>query len=155
MGRKTPKAKRRSRHAKRDPKTTPTVVSGQQETPLFCFHYADRRTGGTYAFSYTDPHATVILDFICEMSKLTWAEIGAQSTGTRNGHRKHHPMPITVLDDAPQRDLQRAQLDETFGDEMFRFRLGSKRRLWGFRRGRTFHVVWWDDQHEVYPTDPD
>jgi hypothetical protein len=37
---------------------------------------------------------------------------------------------------------------------MFRFRLGGKARLWGFRSERIFHVVWWDPDHRVYPTEP-
>jgi hypothetical protein len=36
---------------------------------------------------------------------------------------------------------------------MFRFRLAGERRLWGYRVGRTFHVVWWDWDHKVYPTE--
>jgi len=57
------------------------------------------------------------------------------------------------LDPSAQGDLRKRKLDETFGDEMFRFRLGGTARLWGFRANRTFHVVWWDPLHKVYPTE--
>jgi hypothetical protein len=44
-------------------------------------------------------------------------------------------------------------LDKTFGDDaIFRFRLGGKKRLWGFRRQRIFYVVWWDWNHQVFET---
>jgi hypothetical protein len=39
--------------------------------------------------------------------------------------------------------------DET---EVSRLRLSGKRRLYGFLREHVFHVLWWDPQHEVYPS---
>lgn len=88
------------------------------------------------------------------MAKLKWSEINAQLVGSKQAaHRKHHSMPIDKLDTDAIKDIQRSKLDQTFGDEMYRFRLGNKLRLWGFRRGRVFHAVWWDDAHGVYPTD--
>jgi hypothetical protein len=33
--------------------------------------------------------------------------------------------------------------------------MGARERLWGFRRGSVFHVVWWDPDHKVCPTAPD
>jgi hypothetical protein len=150
---KKPKTARQPATAARAPKTTVDVAESQHSTPLFCFRHVDRATSGTYVFKPSDEHANLILAFICEMSRLTWAQICAQTTGGKKAYRKHHPMPIAVLESEPQKDLERSKLHETFGDEMFRFRLGNKRRLWGFRRGRTFHVVWWDWDHDVYPTD--
>lgn len=32
-------------------------------------------------------------------------------------------------------------------------RLGGKPRLFGFRHGRFFHVLWWDPEHEVWPSE--
>ncbi len=41
------------------------------------------------------------------------------------------------MNGAPSTDLKKARLDRIFGDDdMFRFRLGGKKRLWGFRKGR-------------------
>jgi len=31
-------------------------------------------------------------------------------------------------------------------------RLGGQPRLYGFRDGNVFHVVWWDPQHEIWPS---
>ncbi|MFE3626760.1 hypothetical protein [Streptomyces goshikiensis] len=33
-----------------------------------------------------------------------------------------------------------------------RLRLSGTQRLYGFVDGNTFHVVWWDPEHEVYPS---
>jgi hypothetical protein len=31
-------------------------------------------------------------------------------------------------------------------------RLGGEQRLYGFRDGNVFHVVWWDPEHEIWPS---
>ena len=51
-----------------------------------------------------------------------------------------------------QKRLTDLHLDETFED-LFRFRVGGKKRLWGFEVDGVFHVLWWDAEHQVYPTE--
>jgi hypothetical protein len=91
---------------------------------------------------------------MCEMGRLKWSEIESQRTGGRNRHRKHHSQQISCIEATAQSDLNRLKLSEIFGDELFRFRLSGEQRLWGFRNGRVFHVLWWDPGHDVYPTEP-
>lgn len=126
--------------------------SAQQETPLFCFRHADRTAKNEeWRFSPSAEDAPELFDFMCEMCRLTWAEIQSHTAG---GHKKHHSQPVTSIDAKAQKDLQTAHLDETFGDDdIFRFRLSGEKRFWGFRRDRTFHVVWWDPNHKVYEQD--
>ncbi len=38
-------------------------------------------------------------------------------------------------------------------DTVFRFRLGGKRRLWGFVVQRISMSFWWDRSHRIYPVD--
>lgn len=83
---------------------------------------------------------------------LSWGQIEAQQTGTKNRHKKHHGQPIADIAKLAQDDIRRLRYDETFGDDLFRFRLQGEQRLWGFRVGRVFHVVWWDPSHRVRPT---
>jgi len=44
---------------------------------------------------------------------------------------------------------------QQYADEIYRFRLGNKRRLWGFRILNAFETLWYDPEHNIYPTDPD
>ena len=145
----------RARGTKLPPKTPKSagVPSSGDQTPLFCFRHADRTTSQPWAFRPDAQAAAELLDFLCEMGRLRWNEIERQQTGGARRRRKHHDQPIGSLDPGAQADLRKRKLDETFGDEMFRFRLGGTARLWGFRVNRTFHVVWWDPQHQVYPTE--
>lgn len=83
-----------------------------------------------------------------EFSALTWKEVDAFASGS--GHKMHHNMAVDDL-------IEEAQLRlieiEQFADIMFRFRLGAKPRLWGFRVLGHFEVVWYDPDHAIYPVD--
>lgn len=130
---------------------TPGAASRAGEHPFFCFRYVDRASKNQWAFAPTEADSKTLLTFLCEMAALTWREIEQQTSG---GRRKHHDQAFESIATGAQKDATRKRLDRTFGDTLFRFRLGSRARLWGFRDGRVFHVVWWDWDHKVYPTEP-
>lgn len=152
------KTSRGARLPERLPKTAgaPGRRDPQHQTPNFSFSDADHRSTREWRFAPAAEHAGELIAFMCEMSRLTWAEIERQTTGGRGGrHRKHHSMEISTLKKDAQDYIANAGLDEIFGDEIFRFRLSGERRLWGFRTGRLFHAVWWDPEHAVYKVTKD
>jgi hypothetical protein len=140
-------------NASRTPKAAPPQESTQGDKPLFCFAHADRSGDERWAFSPPGDHAQEVLNFLCEMAKLRWSEIERQQTGGKNRHRKHHSYDVGALCPDAQASFGRAGYGETFGETIFRFRLAGTKRLWGFRDGRTFHVAWWDRDHQVSPAD--
>lgn len=150
--RRQAKARVRGLPAKVPRATQPSTTA--DTTPVFSFRFADRSTSGAWRFQPSADDACELFDFLCEMGRLKWSEIERQNTGGRNRRSKHHSQPLGSLTSGAQSDLRKRKLDETFGDEMFRFRLSGTKRLWGFRDGQTFHVVWWDPDHAVYPTEP-
>ncbi|UGX87143.1 hypothetical protein [Phyllobacterium meliloti] len=85
------------------------------------------------------------------MSGLYWHEILAQRTGS--GHKRHKKNHSQAWDslcaEAQERWLEIGRGE----DELFRFRTGGKGRIWGFRDGHIFNVVWWDAEHQIYPVD--
>ncbi len=85
-----------------------------------------------------------------EMSGLYWYEIMAQTTGGNERHKKHHSQPFdSICNEAQDRWIEIGRVE----DELFRFRTGGKQRIWGFRTGHVFNVVWWDAEHQIYPVD--
>jgi hypothetical protein len=126
----------------------PTSALG--ENPHFCFEFADRATQNVWKFKPANQDATKLVEFLCDTAKMTWRDIDALKF---KGRPKHHYQALSKVTRKARQDAQSRKLEKTFGDEMFRFRLGSTRRLWGFRAGRIFHVVWWDPGHKVYPTE--
>jgi hypothetical protein len=95
---------------------------------------------------------SVIYPKLEEFGKLTWGEIDQFITGGKDRHKMHHNMEVDILADEAQYRL--LELDK-HGDIIFRFRLAAKKRLWGFRIVNKFELLWYDPEHEIYPTDPD
>lgn len=93
----------------------------------------------------------VIRSVMTDMSRLTWSEILAETTGGRRKRRKkHHDQSWDSLcQEAQERWLAVERTEE----DLFRFRVGGKARIWGVRQGATFFVVWWDAEHQIYPTE--
>ena len=56
----------------------------------------------------------------------------------------------------PNREAQRrlAACYEMQGDSVARLRLGGRKRLYGFLVEHEFHLLWWDPNHEVWPSEP-
>lgn len=136
----------------RSAKAQVPAADWQSEKPIFCFRHADRGSAEPWKFKPGGNDATTLIAFLCEMAGSTWREIEAMKSG---GRYKHHYQSVNTLSKKARDDVERCRLPKTFGDDdMFRFRLGSGRRLWGYRRDKTFHVVWWDPEHAVYPTEP-
>lgn len=124
--------------------------------PSFSFRYADRSYSGMWEWPPTGEDLDEVLDFLCEMSRLTWLEIKSQLTGSgRRGsrHKKHHYQDSDGVCLEAQRRFGELGLDAVF-DQYFRFRLGGEKRLWGFLTDDgVFHVLWWDPDHKVCPSE--
>jgi hypothetical protein len=106
---------------------------------------------GSWSWNVNEGVLQEIIAFLKQMERLTWTEIRSQTHG--GGHLRHHPIPVESLCAEAQRRLQQLRLDDL--DELFEFRLGSRRRLWGaVPDDGIFCVLWWDPQHQVYPVEP-
>jgi len=118
---------------------------------VFSFAHADRECPHVFHFKPTAEDAAHILELMCAVSGMTWGQVKLHRSGTRP---KHHSQPLnSVIKEAQQRIVD-LHLDEVVDTDLFRFRTGSTRRLWGFVQEGIFHVLWWDPDHAVYPTEP-
>jgi hypothetical protein len=86
-----------------------------------------------------------------EFAKLLWREI--DDFVTSSGHKAHHAMPVENIDTEPQARIE--TLEIIHDGDIFRFRLGAQKRLWGFRIVNIFEVLWYDPLHMIYQLDPD
>lgn len=66
-----------------------------------------------------------------------------------NGLGKDYP-----IDKLPNRvaidRLIELEYDDT--DQISRLRVSGQGRLYGFRERERFYALWWDPQHEIYPS---
>lgn len=90
---------------------------------------------------------------LVQHARETWRHICALTARSkRRLLRYHHHQDVAeILKEAQDRWLD---LDLKQHHTAFRFRMGSRRRLWGYRVGHVFHVVWWDTEHRISPTSP-
>lgn len=123
------------------------------------FDYADRE--GCWSWkqerNWCTPAARtgagcIMRNSLNELSNSTWAELLSHTTGGRKRHKKHHSQQWdTLCDEAQSRWIEIGRDEE----ELFRFRVGGKQRIWGVRVVATFYVVWWDEEHKIYPVEID
>jgi hypothetical protein len=85
-----------------------------------------------------------------EIGQLTWDEIFAQTTGGKKRRKKHHSQDVSSL--CPEAIARWEQIGRG-EEELFRFRTGNKKRIWGIRERELFKVIWWDTEHKIYPVD--
>jgi len=105
--------------------------------------------GVSRQWSYAD-WQDVLSPKLEEWSKLTWGEIDRFSSSS--GHKMHHNMNTDAICEEAQ--YRMVEVDR-YSEVIFRFRLGNKRRLWGFRIVNRFEILWYDPTHAIYPVDPD
>lgn len=117
--------------------------------PKWRLELLDLEHDGKWSWGVDGDALRGILAFLVQMEKTTWADIVSRGAG--NGRRMHHAQPIESLCPEARARLKQLHLDDR--DEMFRFRLGGKLRLWGFLVEDVFYPVWWDPDHKVYPTE--
>jgi hypothetical protein len=125
---------------------------GANRRPIFSFALVDRDTKYDWGWHLLDDAgARSLVEFILQISQLTWNEIRSMTgSGNKAQHRKHHDQGISTLVTEAQECLSGPRYEE-MGSEVFRFSLSPLCRLWGFEHRGTFYVVWWDPEHKVYP----
>lgn len=82
-------------------------------------------------------------------AQLSWGEIDLLSS--ESSHKMHHGHEVGSLINEAQERWVSLGLEEF--DSVFRFRLGGKKRMWGYIVQAHFEMVWWDREHGIYPTE--
>ena len=74
----------------------------------------------------------------------TWLEILVDSK------KQNHTVPINELSKLARERLTEMKLDDL--DELTSLRLSGTERIWGKVNQGVMELLWWDPNHEVYPT---
>lgn len=110
--------------------------------PLWAFVIVD--LGVPWCWSRMDG-ATIaeVLGRLKHFESMTWSEIEA---GTGSHLIRDHG----GLSKAARDRLQEIEQDDT--DTLFSLRIGGKSRIFGIREGGVLRILWWDPEHEIYPS---
>lgn len=84
-----------------------------------------------------------LFERFAELEGMTWGE----------AQRAPDFFKTEDIGGCPNTAVQKRLMEEYQGlDSLGRFRVGGKKRLWGVRDAHEFHVIWWDPEHEVWPS---
>jgi hypothetical protein len=76
-----------------------------------------------------------------------WGQILTDTTG-RKSNTKSHPIPVHTIEKEAQERLIELNLDDS--DVLYSLSITGRKRLWGIMLNRTFCILWFDREHEVY-----
>ncbi len=97
---------------------------------------------------YGEHHPNCIIKKLAEFETMTWNEIFQQTHDFKNKSSNHYIENIHRLDKRAQDRLNKLNLDSIFS-----LRLSNTRRIYGVLMSATLEILWYDEAHEIYPTD--
>jgi len=83
-----------------------------------------------------------LIERLGAFESMSWIEIKSSGSHTVGAEG--------IIKQARDRLTER-KLDE-WADHLTSLRITGKARLWGFLRAEVFHALWWDPEHQVYPS---
>lgn len=85
-----------------------------------------------------------ILERLSQFESMTWVQV-------KSGTGSHTVGAENIVKEARQR-LTARKLDE-WADHLTSLRVCGAERLWGILRGGIFYALWWDPDHQIYPSE--
>jgi hypothetical protein len=138
----------------REPSSKKTVNIPQRESfydknPSWSFSRCDF----THPLWGMDNHQDTlshIIHFMAETEKIRWSEIFTTTAGKSRGTR-NHPVNVDEIIKTAQERWREMKLDEY--DTLHSLRLSSTGRLWGIMQNGVFFIIWYDPEHEIFPSE--
>ena len=139
---KKPKIAERPRPERVPKFKTDPVIGG--EKPL-SWRFSHRDHGGPFGWQVITPEDLhKVITRFAELEGMTWDQI--KTAGS-------HPIECAQLCGAARDRLVEIGHDDL--DEMMSLRVMGAWRVWCVHESSIMHVLWWDPDHQVYPTPVD
>ena len=102
---------------------------------------------------HVDPGREQIDNFLRYYNKVkTWREIFEEKTVGKQEVVKPKHVKYDTCEICTEANNRLIDLKLDDNDEIFRFRMSNRERLYGFLFGNVFSTVWYDPTHDIYPT---
>lgn len=131
-------------------KTVREEVSCEGKVPAWMFDKIDKSGKFAFDISRQDFDHRKFLDKMVSYSSMTWAELKSQTHD--DGKSKHHFLSVDDLSRDAQKRIEAMHLEED-SDRLYSIALENKLRVIGLRERDRFHVLWYDPQHDVCPSE--
>jgi hypothetical protein len=107
------------------------------------FGHSDK--GGPYSWLVLGaPEIHALMLRLPEFEFMTWDQL--QAAGC-------HQISSSELCDEAKTRLRELEYDDI--DELMAYRITGAKRMWCMKDGSLMRVLWWDPDHQVYPTEVD
>lgn len=127
--------------SKKIPRTDQSLLNSLDNYPVWCIEYLE--SDGPWNWKCLDGQVffSEILPKVKNFEKMFWKDIL---------NRNSHEVNVSQISDEAQKRLSKLKLDDV--DTLVSLRLTGKQRIWGIRVENIFKVLWWDPEHQVYPS---
>ena len=93
---------------------------------------------------------TKVFRYLSNLESQKWGEILTDKSGRRNNTRNHE-IELSDLSKEAQKRATDINVDEF--DALCSIAVGGRERVWGHISDGVFCIIWFDMQHEIYPTE--
>jgi hypothetical protein len=120
------------------------LPAAETSADRICWRFKHADHDGPWCFHEVDS------DRLCDMLK----QLANFESMTMAEAFKGEPGKDYNIEELPNTDARKRLETLKLADQtrISRFSLSGKERLYGFRLGNVFHIVWWDPQHEIWPS---
>ena len=131
-------------------RTIKRPIASNNEKIIWTFEDVDK--DGKFAFNVNreDFNHKEIVDKLLSFSTMTWDEV-IKATHDKAGKSKHHYIDVEKFS-KEARERFHFKCKEEDSEAVFSFALQNKLRVIGVRQNEFFRVLWYDPNHEFYPT---
>ena len=125
--------------------------SSENLQSIWLFDRIDRAGKFSFDINRADFRPKEFLEKMISYSNMTWSEINKQTHD--DGRSKHHF--LSDVRKFSKEARKRVEVLELMGDtdRIFSFALTNKMRIIGLREREFFHVLWYDPEHGIYPSE--
>ncbi len=123
--------------------------SSENIVPTWMFDKIDRNGKFAFDIKRKDFDHYEFLDKMLSYATMTWSQLRKQTHD--DGKSKHHYLEIDKLSKEARDRLTAMRLEEN-SDQIFSIALRNKLRVVGLKDNDKFHILWYDPQHDIYPS---
>lgn len=117
----------------------PTIDAARR--PCWRIQYVDK--GGPFAWTKIEPgDLLTVLGALANYETMNWTDIEAR--------KSCHKMPTASVSKEARQRLDEIELDDV--EDLYQLQVNNRFRVFGMRDRNIFYVLWWDPEHQVYPT---
>jgi hypothetical protein len=123
------------------PRADSSLKSSANENPVWHIGLLD--TSGPWGWNKVEKafFFSEIFPKIKNFETMVWSEIL---------NRNNHEVLVSQISKKAQKRLEEIKLDDV--DQLVSLRLMGEQRLWGIKVSNILKILWWDPNHEVYPS---